>query len=169
MKKTILKYGSYGLLTGLALFLAALGLGSEMSYAAQEVLGYITILACLMFIYFGIKHYRDKVNDGHVTFGRALGIGISIAVLVGLGFAIADYIYTSVINPDFMTEYSDYMLKSMEKSLSAEEFAVKKAELEEQMESMGSSSALAFIMFSTVVILGFLVSLISGLILQRKN
>ena len=169
MKNTVLKYGGYGLLTAVVLFLLALALGKGLSYSTQEVVGYLTILSSLSFIYFGIKHYRDKVNGGVISLGKALAIGVLIAVLVGIGIAIADYIYTSSINPDFMTEYMDYTLKNMEKTLSAEEFAVKKAELETQMEAMGSSSMLAFIMFLTVVIIGFIVSLISGLILQRKS
>ena len=169
MKQTVLKYGGYGLVTALVLFLLALALGKGLSYSKQEVLGYVTIVSSLSFIYFGIKHYRDKVNDGVVNFGTALGIGMLIAVLVGLGIGIADYIYTTVINPDFMTEYMDYTLKTMEETLSPEEFALKKAEMETQMEAFGSSSALAVVMFLTVVIIGFIVSILSGLILQRKN
>lgn len=169
MKQTVLKYGGYGLIASVALFSLALAFGDGMSYSAQEVLGYITILASLSFIYFGIKHYRDKVNNGIISLGKAIGIGMLIAIMVGIGIGIADYIYTTLINPDFMTEYMDYTLKAMEENLSQEEFIVEKAKVEEQMQAMGSSTALAFVMFATVVIIGFLVSLLSGLILQRKN
>ena len=169
MKQTVLKYGGYGLIASVALFSLALAFGDGMSYSAQEVLGYITILASLSFIYFGIKHYRDKVNNGLISLGKAIGIGMLIAIMVGIGIGIADYIYTAQINPDFMTEYMEYTLKAMEENLSQEEFIVEKAKVEEQMQAMGSSTTLAFIMFATVVIIGFLVSLLSGLILQRKN
>lgn len=169
MKQTVLKFGSYGLVASVVLFSLALAFGDGMSYSAQEVLGYLTILASLSFIYFGIKHYRDKINNGVVGLGKAIGIGILIAILVGVGIAIADYIYTTQINPDFMTEYMEYTLKTLEENLSPEEFAIEKVKVEEQMQAMGSSTALAFVMFATVVIIGFLVSLLSGLILQRKN
>ena len=169
IKQTVYKYGGFGLITAIALFLLALTFGSDMSYTAQEVLGYLTILVSLSFIYFGVKHYRDKVNHGVLSLPRALAIGMLIALLVGIGIGFADYIYTKFINPEFMTDYLNYTLKTMENNLSPEEFAVKKTEVETQMQSMGNSLALAFIMFATVVVIGFLVSLLSGLVLQRKK
>jgi hypothetical protein len=45
---------------------------------------------------------------------------------------------------------------------------VKAAELKQQMEDYGSPGFMAFMMFASVVILGFIITLISGLILQRK-
>lgn len=56
------------------------------------------MIASLSFIFFGIKHYRDKVNNGAVSFGKALVIGLLISALTGLGIAMVDYIYTTVIN-----------------------------------------------------------------------
>jgi len=168
MKSTIIKYGSYGLLTAVILFFLALWLGQGLDYSAQEVIGYVTMIASLSFIYFGIKHYRDQVNNGFVSFGRALSIGLLISALVGLGIGIADYVYTTVINPDFAQEFLDTSLETMKTTLSADEFEVEKAKLTQQMEDYGGSGFLAFIMFITVVLIGFVISLISGLILQRK-
>ncbi len=168
MKNTVLKYGLYGLITGLILFLGAILLGKGLSYSTQEVLGYASMVASLSFIFFGIKHYRDKVNEGVLSLGKAIVIGLLISVLVGIGVAIADYIYTTVINPDFADEYLETMLKTMEDSMTADEFQIKKAELEQQMQDYGGSGFMAFLMFFTVVLIGFVISLISGLILQRK-
>lgn len=168
MKSTVIKYGGYGLLTAVVLFFLALWLGQSLEYSAQEVVGYITMIASLSFIYFGIKHYRDNVNNGLVSFGKALSIGVLISALVGLGIGIADYIYTTVINPDFAQEFLDTSLATMKDTLSPEAFEIEKAKLIQQMEDYGGSGSLAFIMFITVVLIGFIISLISGLILQRK-
>ncbi|ULC59549.1 DUF4199 domain-containing protein [Flaviramulus sp. BrNp1-15] len=168
MKNTIIKYGLYGLITGIILFLAAILLGKGLSYSTQEVLGYVSMVACLSFVFFGIKHYRDHVNNGVLSIGKSLAIGVLISVLVGVGVGIADYIYTTIINPDFANEYLETSLKTMEKTLSPEEFQTKKAELTQQMQDYGGSGFMAFLMFFTVVLIGFVISLISGLILQRK-
>jgi len=168
MKNTITKFGFYGLLTAAILFTLALFLGRSLGYSTQEIIGYATMLASLSFVFFGIKHFRDKENNGSVTFGKALLIGILISAFAGIGFGVADYIYTSYINPDFASEYLEKSLETMKSTLSSEEFLIKKAELEEQMKSYGSSGFMAFIMFATVVIIGFIISLISALILQRK-
>lgn len=168
MKHTIIKFGCYGLLTGTILFLLVLWFGRSMSYTSQEVMGYATIVASLSFIFIGIKHYRDNVNSGVVSLSKALAIGILISAFVGLGIGIADYIYTTSVNPDFMTEYMEYTLKGMKETLSPTEYEAKKAALEEQMKTFGTPFMLALLMFFTVVIIGFVISLISGLILQRK-
>ncbi|WP_223034598.1 DUF4199 domain-containing protein [Hanstruepera marina] len=169
MRNTVLKYGSYGFLAGIIFFGLAFLLGDNLSYSVQEIIGYTSMVVSLSFIFFGIKHYRDKVNQGTVTFGKALVIGLLISIFVGIGVAIIDYIYTTVINPDFATEYLDKTLATMKETMSAEEYDVEKVKLSEQMEAYGGSGFMAFIMFATVVMIGFVISLISGLILQRKN
>ena len=169
MKNTVIKYGIYGLITGFVLFLSGILLGKSLSYSTQEILGYATMIISLSFIFFGIKHYRDKINVGAVNFGKALLIGLLISALVGIGVAIADYIYTSMINPDFASEYLEKSIQTMEQTYSGQELETKKAELTRQMNDYGGSGFMATLMFITVVIIGFIISIISSLILQRKN
>jgi len=168
MKKTVIKFGMYSLLTAVVIFLLALVSIKEMSYSVQEIIGYLTMVVSLLFVFFGIRYYRDKVNDGKVSFGKALLIGLLISVFAGIGFGVVDYLYTTVINPDFAQEYLTRMVTDMKASLPAEEFEAQKAELERQMEEYGGSGFMAFIMFASVVMIGLVISLISALILQRK-
>ena len=169
MKNTVIKYGLYGLLSGFILFGLPFLFGMGIDFEYGELIGYTSMILSLSFVYFGIKHYRDKVNNGRVSLGRAIAIGMLIALFSAVGVAVFDYIYTTKINPDFATEYLSYSLEKMEASLSADEFKVKSAELTQQMKDYGSPAFMAFMMFASVVILGFIISLISGFILQRKN
>ena len=168
MKKTVIRFGLFSLLTAAVVFLLALVIGKEFSYSVQEAIGYLTMVVSLVFVFFGIRHYRDKVNEGKVSFGKALLIGLLISLFAGIGFGIVDYIYTTVINPDFATEYLNTMVAEMKETLPAEKFETEKAALEEQMEQYGGSGFMAFIMFATVSMIGLVISLISALILQRK-
>ncbi|WP_426432121.1 DUF4199 domain-containing protein [Winogradskyella sp. HB-48] len=168
MKNTVLKFGGYGLILGAVIFGFALTFGGGLSYTTQEIIGYGSMVASLSFVYFGIKHYRDQVNDGKITFGKALLIGVLISALVGLGVGLVDYLYTTVINPDFAEEYLAKTLESYETLYSGKELEIKKAELTTQMENYGGSGFMAALMFFTVLVIGFIISLISGLILQRK-
>jgi len=169
MKSTILKYGSFGLLAGAVIFLASILFGKGLSYSTQEALGYLSMVACLSFVFFGIKHYRDHQNNGALSLGKALAIGLLISVLVGVGVAIADYIYTKVINPNFSTEYLENSIQILEQSFSGDELEAKKTELTQQMEAYGGSGFMAALMLVTVILIGLIISLISGLILQRKK
>ncbi len=152
MKSTVIKYGLYGFITAGILFTLGLVFGKNLSYSAQEVIGYASIVICLLFVFFGIKHFRDNVNNGSVSFGKALSIGIMISVLAGLGVALVDAIYTTFINPDFFDQYAQRM-EEMGRS--------------DEVIEMGSG-LMAAVMFMTVVVIGFIISLISSLILHRK-
>lgn len=172
MKNTIFKYGIYAFITASVLFLAGFLIGKQidLDFNTMAVFGYASMVISLVFVYFGIKHFRDHINDGQVTLGKAIIIGVLISLFSAVGFAIVDYIYTTSINPDFAIEYKEYTMTQLsEANLTDEEFKTKVEELEESMGMMESSSFMAFVMFGTVMIIGFIMSLISGLILQRKK
>ncbi len=153
MKSTVIKFGSYGLITGFAIFILHLVLGiKNFDYSTNEILGYTSILLSLSFIFFGLKYYRDKVNNGLLSLRKAITIGILISLLVGVGIAIADFVYTEFIDPEFFERY-EQMLIDQGKA--------------DQVVEMTSTTAALF-MLALVTIIGFIISLISGLILQRK-
>lgn len=153
MKNTIFKFGFYGFLLSLGLFLGGILVGDNLGLSEAEIIGYLTIVASLIFVFFGIKHFRDNINNGIVSFGKAVGIGLGIAVFAAAGVAIADFIYTTVINPNFFEEY---------------EAAMRAKGNTEEIPDWGSGFT-ALVMFMTVLIIGLIISLISALILQRKT
>ena len=152
MKQTILKYGGYGAIVGFLIFVIHLALGKDLDFGTLEILGYVSIFVSLSFIYFGIRYYRDKINNGKISLGNALLIGVLISVLVGIGIGIADYIYTQYINPNFFKDYTQMLIEEGRGD-----------EVIEMTSTMG-----ALFMLVLVTIIGFIISLISGLILQRK-
>ena len=112
MRNTVIKFGSYGLIVGLIIFILHLVIGiNRFDYATNEVLGYISIFLSLSFVFFGIKHYRDQVNDGVVTLGKAIIIGLLISVFVAIGIAVADFIYTKFIDPSFYSNYNQMLIE----------------------------------------------------------
>ena len=154
MKKTVIRFGLYGLLTGFVIFTLHLVFGIEnLDYSTNEILGYVSIFLSLSFIYFGIKHYRDRINNGFISLGKAIAIGVLISLLVGLGIAIADYAYTKFIDPSFFRNYEQQLIDQGKT---------------DEIIKMTSATAALF-MLVLVTIIGFIISLISGLILQRKN
>ncbi|MGB5818504.1 MAG: DUF4199 domain-containing protein [Saonia sp.] len=169
MRKTMLRYGIYGALTISILFLLSWSVGSNLDFSTQEVLGYLSMIISLSFVFFGIKHYRDNENNGEITFGKSLKIGIAISLITALAFGILDVIYIKFINPDFLTEYYDTTIAQMKETLPADAFKVKLVEMESQKELFSSTFMSFFIMAMTVFLIGFIISLISALVLQRKS
>lgn len=153
MKTTVIRFGLYGLLTGFAIFTLHLVLGIEnLDYSTNEILGYVSIFLSLSFIFFGIKHYRDHVNNGVISLGKAIAIGVLISILVGLGIAIADFIYTKFVDPSFFANYEQQLIEQ--------------GKADEIIELTSTTAALFMLVLVTII--GFIISLISGLILQRK-
>ncbi|MCL6267035.1 DUF4199 domain-containing protein [Flagellimonas myxillae] len=168
MKKTIIRYGLYGALTICLLFLASWYLLNDLSFSTQEVLGYASMVVSLGFVYFGIKHFRDKENHGKIAFKKALTIGVLISLITAVAFGLLDVFFTEVLNPEFMEEYYQATVKDMRNSLPPDEFELKLAEIESQ-KAMFSNPLFSFALMSmTVFVIGFIISLISALILQRK-
>ena len=153
MKSTVLKYGIRGLVIGLVIFGLHLSLLNSFDYGTNEILGHISILLSLSVIYFGLKHYRDHVNDGELSLVKAIIIGVLISILVGIGVGIVDFIYTKYINPEFFDDYAQ-MLRDQGR--------------EDEIMEMSSGIMAAF-MWAIVTVYGVIVSIVSGLILQSKN
>ncbi len=148
MKASVTKFSVYGILLGFTAFLA----GLSFDITTNEIFGYATIVASLLFVYFGIRHFRDKKNHGKVSFKQGLVLGLLISIFTATGIAVADYIYTAFVNPDFFTEYAE-KIKAENPTAEIQEF---------------TSAQAAVFMFAIVFIIGLIISLISSLILQRR-
>ncbi len=169
MKNTIKKFGIRAALVGGLIFMGSHFIDWNMGFDLLEVFGYASILASLSFVFFGIKHFRDKVNGGLITFKKALLIGLAISAIAGLAIGILDIIYITIINPNFPSEYLHFTLEGMKNTLSPEQFAIEEIVLEEQMKLSEIPGLSGLFMFVLVFIIGIIISLISSLILQRKN
>ena len=152
MKNIVIRYGIYGFILALIVFLLALYFGQGVDFSTQELIGYFTMIASLSFVYFGIKHFRSTIGNGQIGFRRAVLIGLLISALTGLGIALADFIYLSWINPDFFEEYTAVMRSEGYKG---------------EIPDYGNGF-MALVMFVTVMVIGLVVSLISALILAKK-
>lgn len=174
MKSIILKYGSYS-----AIFLIVAGLipflfmgGSETvpeDYGKGEIIGYLTIVLSLVFVFFGIKKYRDEGNGGVITFGKALKMGALIILFPSFAFAVYNIIYVEVLDPDFADKYYEYQLDKMKADADPSEYSSIESSLADQKEMWANIPFQTALMFMTVYVIGFSVSLLSSLILSRKS
>ena len=168
MKKVSLKYGSYGAITICVLFLLSWYVMDKISFVSQEVLGYASMIVALLFVFFGIKHFRDHENNGKVNFKTAITIGLLISLITAVVFGILDVIYTEFLNPTFMDDYYNASIEQMKLNLPPEEFKIKLEELEAQKKLFSNPLFSFGLMAMTVFVIGVIISLISSLLLQRK-
>lgn len=101
MKNIVIKYG---LLSGsIPITVMVLGIlfgGEHME--GSLMLGWTLIILSSAFIFLGIKKYRDNMNDGVISFGKAFQVGILITLIAAL-------MYTLVWEIMFFTYMNDMM------------------------------------------------------------
>jgi hypothetical protein len=167
MQKLILRYSIYAALTLIAFGLFNFTVLNKMSYEAQEIAGYLSIFISMIFVFMGIKQYRDQVNGGKLSFVQGLKIGTLIILIPAIAFGLLDIVYTELINPAWKEQYYNHYLEQY-KSLPAAEYEKMRSQLKAQQE-MFSSPVLQFIIMSmTVFVLGMIVTVISSLTLRKS-
>jgi heme/copper-type cytochrome/quinol oxidase subunit 2 len=170
MQKIVLRYGLYA-----TLFIVALSaleffvLNDLLSSTLQEVSGYLTMLLSMVFVFFGLKQYRDKYNNGQLSFGKGMKIGILIVLIPSVAFGLFDLLYTEVLHPGWVDEYyTNYIAKLKASTPPGQlEAALKKAN---EQKEMFSNPLLQFLLMSvTVFIIGLIVTIIAALTLRRNK
>ncbi len=172
MKKMVIRYGLYSAVVMLGVFLFTfffIGKESEMGFKISEIIGYATILLSMVFVFFGIKKHRDENNKGAITFWEALLTGTLIAAIPALAFGLYNLFYIEVLDPEFLDKYYNYRLEEAQATMSQNDFEMEKSKMESEKEMFQSPATQFFVMFLTVFIIGFLVSLISSIILKRDS
>lgn len=169
-KNTVLKYGliAGGIVAAFMIF-ATWTFINNPDTKLSEVFGYTGMLVAFSFVFIGIKNFRDKQNEGHISFGKAFKIGILIALIASLIYVGVWLIEYYLIFPDFMTKYSEHMMKTIDKSaLTAAEIKAKADEMKMYVEWYKNPIMVILLTFSEVFPIGLVVSLISALILKKQ-
>jgi hypothetical protein len=168
MKKAFLRYGLLSALFMTVFFLIDdIILHDYLNFQVREIVGWVGIFLSTLFIYFGIKYYRDRLNNGVVSFGEALKLGLLILVLPSLAFGIFNVIYV-MANPEFLNTYYEVKLAEA-RALPPAEVQAAIAEVEKGREMFGNPGVQFLFMFLSVFAVGLIVTVISALILRRKG
>lgn len=174
MKNNVLKFGliSGGIVsTFMAISMAIMGCGaSSGNMTISMIIGFASMAAAFSFVFVGIKNYRDKQNEGVVTFGKAFLLGVMISFIASTMYVIVWGVEYHFFFPDFMDKYSAIQVKQVQES------GITGAELEENLKSIESArvnyaNPVFFSLYTYMEIfpLGIIISLISALILKRKK
>lgn len=170
MKKVIFRYGMYATLVivGLGMF-GFFVINKMMGYTLQEIYGYLTMLLSMIFVFLGIRHYRDAVNNGTLSFGQGLKIGVLIVLIPSVFFGLFDMLYTQVLNPAWANEYYTQYINKIKAATPPDKLDAALKKVADERAFFSNPIMLFLVMAFTVFIIGFIVTIISSLALRRNR
>lgn len=170
MKKNIIVCGLIG-----GTFLAVFMLASVAACYRNEDfegnmwLGYASMILAFSLIFVGVKNFRDKFNEGFVSFGQAFKMGLFISLIASSMYVIAWLIDYYVFIPDFMDKYGAHVIReATREGASATEIAQKVSDVNQMKDMYQSPLMVVLITYAEVLPVGLMISLISAFILKRK-
>jgi hypothetical protein len=131
MKQTILRYGLIsGAIAAVLMVGTSMYFASTMNFDNGQYFGYAGILLSMLFVYFGVRSYREQVNGGVLSFGKGFQVGLLIAIVSCLCYVLAWMLVSETLMPDFMDKYIAHSLAQMQQS------GVAQAEIERHTTEM---------------------------------
>lgn len=171
MKKNVIIFGLIigAIITGHMFYMVNL-FYTNPDFKSNDFLGYAMLILVFSPIFVAVLNYRNRYNNGEVSFGKAFRIGLYISLIAStiyVGVWLVDY-YLFV--PDFIDKYISRVLKQ------AQQNGATATQLEEKAKEMANFKEMyknpLFIILTTfmeVFPIGLVISLIAALILKRKK
>lgn len=170
MKKIVLTYGAIsGIIVSLFLLSSVGYCYATGNFQGNMWVGYASMILAFSLIFVGIKNFRDKQNEGIISFGKAFKIGLFITLIASSFYVITWLIDYYFFIPDFMEKFENQAIQSLKSSgASTSEISEKTAEMAGYKEMYKNPLWVIVLTYMEIVPVGLLVSLISALILKKK-
>ena len=111
MKKTVLTFGVISGVVAATLMTANMLFIDRIGFDRALYVGYTVIVISFLFVYFGIRSYRDNVLGGRITFGKGFQAGILITLISCLFYVGAWMVTYRQFFPDFADKYAAYLVE----------------------------------------------------------
>ncbi len=151
----------YGIILAVLRILVDFGLKmadvSAMVYYVGYIIGFILEI---VLIFMAVKFFRDKINEGLLSFSEAIKIGIIMMVITGIG----TFLSFSFIDADFQ------MRKAIE---FAEKYDPENVDTVIEQIEVGKENPKYFLSFGMFIMyyifIGFVISAIAGAVFGKKD
>lgn len=174
MKRIILIFGLIvGVICG-AMFFIFHPSDGQMDFENGMLKGYITMTIALSSIFFAIKQFRDKYNEGNIKFLKAFLMGMAITLVAGIVYAIFWEVYYQNYASDFTIQYLAYMKEQwMSQGMPADQIAQEAIAMEQNFESYTKNPMVRFAFtLMEIIPVGLLISILSAFywaIIKKKS
>jgi hypothetical protein len=171
MKRNILVFGSIaGILICVFTIILTTLVEAHSTPGLGEILGYAAMILALSLTYVGVRNYRDKYNNGVISFGQAFSVAIAIALIASTFYVISWLVEFYVFMPDFMDKYAA-MMATRARASHLDPVALQKKLAEIESMRSGYKNPVVVILYTYLEILpvGIIISLLTAILLKRKR
>jgi hypothetical protein len=168
---------TFGLIAG-ALVSVFLGIGIALWEKSgivvdNALVGFATMVIALSMVFFGIKSYRDNYQKGVIRFWKGFQVGLLIALIASLMYAITWETYM-LARPASAAAFIDYyaecqVIKMKEKGASAAEIDLKVKKMDFVKKMYGNPAITFGMALMEILPVGIVITLISAAILRKKE
>ncbi|RRQ48203.1 DUF4199 domain-containing protein [Maribacter algicola] len=159
-----LTYGA--ILGGISIIFGIMLYSADMHYQGGIAVMLISLALSIAGIVLAMIQFK-KANGGFMSFAQALKVGVGVSLIAGIIGIIFNQLMANVIDPDMMNKAMEFQRNQLTETTS-----MTPEQIDAQME-MGKkfSTPTMQIVFGLVFSLffGFIISLISGLILKKQE
>lgn len=142
----------------------------RIGFSRGEVIGYTTIVASFLLVFFGVRSYREHVGGGSLTFGRAFTVGLLITVVSCLCYVATWELIYFKLAPGFLEKYSAYAIERTRLSGASQQAIDATARQMAMFKEMYDKPLMnAAITFMEPFPIGLVITVISAAVLRRKR
>lgn len=169
MRKVVITFGLLSGVVSAALMFGTMSFVEQIGFDRSVVVGYTVIVISFLFVYFGIRSYRDNVLNGQITFGKGFQVGLLITLISCAFYVGAWLIEYYTVFPDFGDKYAAYLVENARANgagqAEIEEMIRQGEDAKRMMENPLTNAAVAF---TEPFPVGLLVTLVSSAVLRKK-
>jgi len=173
MQRIVLVFGLLsGAIVSLIMSISMLTIYNNPSLSkgsGSMIVGYLSMIIAFALIYVAVKNYRDKFNNGVISFGRAFSIGLFIALIASTLYVVTWAIVYHFFIPDFMDIYTAQMMEEAAASGTPKEMEQTAAQVKQYKELYKSPLFFALMTYAEILPVGLIVSLITAAVLKRSR
>ena len=167
--KFILTFGCLSGAVSAAMMFGTLPFIDAIGFDKGAIVGYTSIVISFLFVFFGVRAYRQSLDGAPLTFANAFGVGLLITLISCVFYVAAWLIMYHNFMPDFVDKYSAFVLEQLRASGASQ--SVIEAKLRELAEFRTMyANPLLVIAFSFLepFPVGLLMTVVSAATLRRK-
>ena len=156
---------NYGILLSIALIIYSLLL-FVLGLDSHPWLNYLSYIIMIVGIYLATVNFRNKYQDGLISYGKAVGVGFFTVLVASVIMAVYTFIYFSYINPDV---FQQAMIEAEQRMLEEGMSDMQVDQALSMMERFQKPWVSTIFAFLGNILIGLVIALITSIFIKREE